>query len=74
MTDLLALLCVVYSCVFVTFPYGVMGQVWYLIVSIPDICLLPYFDVDGIINYICTYESSFGSSPLAVATVSTWPT
>ena len=41
--DLLALLCVMFSCVFVTFPYGVFGQVWYLIVSIPDLCLLPYF-------------------------------
>ena len=30
------------SCVFVTFPYGVPGQVWYLIVSILDLCLL-YF-------------------------------
>ena len=28
---------------FVTFPYGILGQVWYLIVSIPDLCLLPYF-------------------------------
>ena len=43
MADLLALLYVIFSCVFVTFPYGVLGQVWYLIVSIPDICLLPYF-------------------------------
>ena len=42
--DLLALLCEMFSCVFVTFSYGVWGQVWYLIVSIPDICLLPYFD------------------------------
>ena len=24
-------------------PYGVLGQVWHLIVSIPDIWLLPYF-------------------------------
>ena len=42
--DLLALLCVVFSCVFVTFPYGFLGQVWwYLIVLILDLCLLPYF-------------------------------
>ena len=34
--DLLAVLCVMFSCVFVTFPYGVSGQVWYLIVSIPE--------------------------------------
>ena len=38
-----ALLCVVVSCVFVTFPYGVPGQAWYLIVSIPDLCNLTYF-------------------------------
>ena len=39
----LALLYVMFSCVFVTFPCGVFGQVWYLIiiVSIPDLCLLP---------------------------------
>ena len=30
--DLLAFLCVVFSCVFVTFPYGVPCKVWYLIV------------------------------------------
>ena len=29
--------------VFVTFPCGILGQVWYLIVSIPDLCRLPYF-------------------------------
>ena len=29
--DLLALLCVMFSCVFVTFAYGVLGQVLYLI-------------------------------------------
>ena len=28
--DLLALLCVMLSCAFVTFPYGVLSQVWYL--------------------------------------------
>ena len=33
-----------FSCVFVTFPCGVLGQVWYLIVSIPDLCLLTYFE------------------------------
>ena len=30
MTDLLALLFVTFSCVLVTFRYGVRGQVWYL--------------------------------------------
>ena len=33
-------LCVMVSCVFDTFRYGFLGQVWYLIVSIPDLCLL----------------------------------
>ena len=37
--DLLALLCVVISCVPVTFLYSVSGQVWYLIVLMSDICL-----------------------------------
>ena len=26
------------------FPIGILGQVWYLIVSIPDLCNLTYFD------------------------------
>ena len=41
--DLLALFCVMFSCVFATFPYGVLGQVWYLIVSIPELCLLFHY-------------------------------
>ena len=53
--NLLALLYVMFSCVFVTLPCGVLGQVWFLVVSIPIfafllllfclfILLLPYFD------------------------------
>ena len=30
-------------CLFVTFPCGILGQVWYLLVSIPDLCPLSYF-------------------------------
>ena len=29
-----------FHCAFVTFPYGVLGQVWYLFVSIPDLSFL----------------------------------
>ena len=29
--------------VFVTFPCGILGQVWYLIVLFPDLCCLSYF-------------------------------
>ena len=32
-------LCVCY------FPIGILGQVWYLIISIPDLCTLSYFTV-----------------------------
>ena len=37
--DLVALLYVMFYYVFVTFPRGVLGQVWCLIASIPDMCL-----------------------------------
>ena len=40
--SLLALMCVFY-CVLVTFPRGVLGQVWYLIVPNSNLCLLTYF-------------------------------
>ena len=40
--NLLTLLCGVLLC-FVTLPCGVLGRVWYLIVSIPYLCLLTYF-------------------------------
>ena len=39
----LALLCAMFYSVFVTFPCGVLGRVWYLIVSISDLCLLTCF-------------------------------
>ena len=38
------ILFVVFNSVFVTFPCGILGQVWYLIVSISDLCRLSYFD------------------------------
>ena len=38
--DLLALLYVRFSCVFVTLLYVVLSQVWYLIVLIPDLCII----------------------------------
>ena len=39
------LLSVMFNCVFVNFPCGILGQVWYLIVSIPDLCHLSYLDI-----------------------------
>ena len=44
---LLALLYVMFYCVslcFVTFPSGVLGQVWCLILSMPDLCHISYFE------------------------------
>ena len=37
------LLFVVFNFDFVTFPCGILDQVWYLIVSVPDLCRLSYF-------------------------------
>ena len=42
--DLLALVCGVWLWV-CHFPIGIPGQVWYLIVSIPDLCTLTYSDM-----------------------------
>ena len=36
-------LIVMFNCVFVTFPCGILGQERYLIVSIPGICRRSYF-------------------------------
>ena len=37
------LFCILCFSVFVTFPYGIQGQVWLLTVSNPKLCLYPYF-------------------------------
>ena len=39
--DLLSLMCVVLLC-FVTFSIGVLAQLWFLIVLVPDLCLPLY--------------------------------
>ena len=41
--NLLVLFFVMFSCVFVTFPCGVLVQLWFLVVSISDNCLIIYF-------------------------------
>ena len=33
------------NCLFVTFPCGILGQVWYLVVSILDLCPLSYISL-----------------------------
>ena len=43
--ELTWLLFVMFNCAFVTFPCVILGQVWYLVAEIPDICRLSYFTV-----------------------------
>ena len=43
--DLLALIYVMFYCVFVTFTCGVLGKVWCMIVSILDLNLLSYYEM-----------------------------
>ena len=43
---------VMFNCGFVTFQCGILGQVWYLIVSIPDLCCLSYFNL-----FVCLFAA-----------------
>ena len=64
------LLFVMFNCVFVTFPCGILGQVWYMIVSVPDPFRLSYFkpwphfhmtfSVDGTLNTNTATVSGLG--------------
>ena len=48
------LLFVMLNYVCVTFPCGILGQVWYLIVSIPDLCHISYLDLAHY-SYTCLH-------------------
>ena len=72
--NLLVLLYVMFSCVFVTN----LGQLWYLIVLIPDLCLLPYLycrfslifiGLDNIILSVKTRNIFITQSPISVTNV-----
>ena len=39
------LLFVMFNCVFITFPCGILGQVWHLLVSFSDLCRHSYLDL-----------------------------
>ena len=43
---------VMFNRVFVTFQCNILSQVWYLILSIPDLCQLSYF------NYYLTADAN----------------
>ena len=53
--DLLVFMCVVFYCFIVTFPYGIPGQVWYLIVSIADLCL-PFYFYKHVVPFLILYS------------------
>ena len=50
--DLLSLVFFVLNCVFVTFLFGILGLVWYLIVLITDLCRFSYFHTVCIVLHI----------------------
>ena len=57
-SDLLAIVCGVQLWV-CHFPIGILGQVWYLIVSIPDLCTRTYFP------HVTLFQNCInGSAPL----------
>ena len=49
--------CLLWVCYF---PIGILGQVWYLIVSIPDLCNLIYFDL--VWAFVSVQKSRAGSN------------
>ena len=67
--DLFSPLCVMFTFVFVTFPYGFLGQAWYFIVSISDICLFLYFHPKPLQNSKSSveYETDHGLNRLLKA-------
>ena len=56
---------VMFNCVFVTIPSGILGQVWYLIVSFPDLCHLSYFLTyvrSSTLSVVLTFKACFKAS------------
>ena len=45
-----------FNYVFVTFLCGILGQVWYVIASIPDLCTLSYFSYMYILALIMPFR------------------
>ena len=43
-----------FCCAFVTFSYGVLGQAWYLTVSIPDILILS--KIERLTHVVITFK------------------
>ena len=63
LTSWLMYVCDVY-CDCVTFPFGILGQVWFLIVLTPDFCCLSYFESHFVRNHedrFCPVEAHINS-------------
>ena len=43
------------------FPIGILGQVWYLIVSIPDLCTLAYFVICEMVKLVTLFTLDCGT-------------
>ena len=56
MADLELLALMMSYCDFVTFPCGNLGEVWYLIVLIPDLCCLSYFSMNTAVGNVTKDE------------------
>ena len=56
------LVLVMFMVCFVTITCGILGQVWYLIVSFPNLCHLSYFFKPKKINLFIIYIIMFYSS------------
>ena len=56
------LLFVMFNCVFVNFPCGILGQVWYLIILIPDLCHFSFFVFIPPANCVCGGYTVFSLS------------
>ena len=56
---------VMFNCVFVTFQCGILCQVWYWIVSVPDLCHLSYFvSVKQIARSLGLHHNHYVSPPV----------
>ena len=55
---------VVLNCVFVTFPCGVLGRVWCLVISFPDLCPLSYFVNVELKKNLMSYLTSLNNCAL----------
>ena len=49
------------------FPIGILGQVWYLIVSIPDLCTITYFCIYRIVEQWGSYMPTQIHRPLTLS-------